>query len=262
MSVLFLDQSPVHYESLGRGRPVVFLHSWVGSWRYWVPSMQLASASHSAYALDLFGFGDTAHDPLQYSLERQAVLVERFLEEMGIGRVALVGHGLGALIGLSFASRNLPHVARLMLVAMPIDPVSVDHRLLSSGPRALQDLVSGRSPRVADLLPDSSSIDPRALEVAIDAAAIDAALAALREAGTPCLFVYGANDPVLSVPSAEHTMAFGSNVHQVVLPDAGHFPMFEAADAFNRLLIEFLVMESGASLRGLVPKEEWRRRVR
>ena len=31
--------------------------------------MQVASTSYRAYALDLFGYGDTAHDPLHYSLE-------------------------------------------------------------------------------------------------------------------------------------------------------------------------------------------------
>ena len=42
MSVILLNQSVVHYESLGRGRPVLFLHTWVGSWRYWVPCLQVS----------------------------------------------------------------------------------------------------------------------------------------------------------------------------------------------------------------------------
>ncbi len=86
MSAIILDGSMVHYEALGRGRPIVFLHGWVGSWRYWVNSMQIASTSFRAYAVDLFGFGDTTRDSLHYSLERQADLVNRFLEEMGIGK--------------------------------------------------------------------------------------------------------------------------------------------------------------------------------
>ena len=54
MSAILLDQSIVHYEALGRGRPIVFLHGWVGSWRYWLSSMQVASTSYRAYALDLY----------------------------------------------------------------------------------------------------------------------------------------------------------------------------------------------------------------
>ncbi|MBK9210994.1 MAG: alpha/beta fold hydrolase [Anaerolineales bacterium] len=103
MSAIILDGSMVHYEALGRGRPIVFLHGWVGSWRYWINAMQIASTSFRAYAIDLFGFGDTSHDPLRYSLERQADLINRFLEEMGISR-SLVG--LTSAHWLGFRSSN------------------------------------------------------------------------------------------------------------------------------------------------------------
>ncbi|HEX9028502.1 MAG TPA: alpha/beta fold hydrolase, partial [Anaerolineales bacterium] len=60
MSVIVIQDQIVHYEILGRGRPLIFLHGWVGSWRYWIPSMQAASVSFRTYAVDLWGFGDTA----------------------------------------------------------------------------------------------------------------------------------------------------------------------------------------------------------
>lgn len=59
MSATLLDDKIVHYEVLGRGRPIIFLHGWVGSWRYWVPAMQTAVMSFRAHAFDLWGFGDT-----------------------------------------------------------------------------------------------------------------------------------------------------------------------------------------------------------
>ena len=45
MSVVTLESEIIHYEVLGRGRPLFFLHGWVGSWRYWIPTMQAASIS-------------------------------------------------------------------------------------------------------------------------------------------------------------------------------------------------------------------------
>ena len=88
MSAILLEGSIVHYEVLGRGRPVIFLHGWFGSWKYWITSMQVASTSYRAYALDLWGFGDTTHNVLGYSLEQQSALLDRFLNEMGIGKIA------------------------------------------------------------------------------------------------------------------------------------------------------------------------------
>ena len=117
MSAILLDSSIVHYEVLGRGRPVIFLHGWVGSWKYWIASMQVTSTSYRAYALDLWGFGDTAHNVLNYSLEQQSTLLDRFLNEMGIGKIALVGHGLGALVGMKFASRFPQSVDRVMAIS-------------------------------------------------------------------------------------------------------------------------------------------------
>jgi pimeloyl-ACP methyl ester carboxylesterase len=222
----------------------------------------VAATSSSAYALDLFGFGDTARDPAAYSLEQQAALVGGFLDEMGIGRIALVGHGLGALVGLSFAGLHPSRLARIMAIAMPLDPLSVDGRLRSSNPAELLDLLAGRSAHAADALGDASETDPRALMLTPDVAQIHGAFAALHEADIPCLLVYGANDPLFRPPSPEHTMTFGSNVHQVVLADCGHFPMLDSPDAFHRLLLDFLAMEQGISPRQLRPKEEWRRRLR
>ena len=83
MSAVILDQGIVHYEVLGRGRPIIFLHGWVGSWRYWIPVMQAASVSFRAYAIDLWGFGDTSKDPRRYSLAEQLQLIGRFFGRIG-----------------------------------------------------------------------------------------------------------------------------------------------------------------------------------
>jgi pimeloyl-ACP methyl ester carboxylesterase len=262
VSVIFVHQSAVHYESLGRGRPVIFLHGWIGTWRYWVPAMQMASVSHSSYALDLLGFGDTARDPSGYTIEGQARMVQGFLDEMGIDRIALVGHGLGALAGLLLAGREPARVDRMLGVAMPLDPRTVDRRLQSASPGELLNLLGGSAGTTQELLTTSPAVDPRALRVSIDPDLISGALGAVCEAAIPCLLVYGANDPVLRPPLPEIATSMGANVHQVVLDESGHFPMLDVPDTFNRLLIDFLALERGASPRAIRPKEVWRRRMR
>ena len=262
MSAIILDGSMVHYEALGRGRPIVFLHGWVGSWRYWVNSMQVASTSFRAYALDLFGFGDTTRDPLRYSLERQADLVNRFLEEMGIGKVALVGHDLGALVGFSYLKQWPKTVDRMMAINCPLEYDSINARMRTAGMTELVDWLAARTPEATSALADASKADPQAVSASMAGLQANNLLAGVRDLGVPCLFVYGPNDPAVTMPTQEKTDTFPNHMHQISLEGAGHFPMIDNPTQFNRLLTDFLALDSGESPRELQMKEEWKRRVR
>ncbi len=262
MSVILLNQAIVHYEALGRGRPIVFLHGWVGSWRYWVSAMQVASTSYRAYALDLFGYGDTTHDPLSYSLERQAALLTSFLDEMGIGKIAIVGHGLGALVGFYFAAQQPGSVDRIMAISSPLEISAINARLKTASTTELVDWLSGRTTEAASALSDAVKCDQRAIAGSINSFSVNGLFHDFRAVNVPCLLVYGQNDPSIHVPALDSTLALGLHVHQINLEESGHFPMLDESAKFNRLLTDFLALDSGLSPRELQLKEEWKRRVR
>jgi pimeloyl-ACP methyl ester carboxylesterase len=263
MSAIILDGSMVHYEALGRGRPVVFLHGWVGSWRYWINAMQIASTSFRAYALDLCGFGDTPRDPLHYSLEKQADLVNRFLEEMGIGKVALVGHGLGALVAMSYLKQWPKSVDRIMAINCPLNYDSVNTRLRNASSMSdLIDWLSSRAPESASALTDASKADLQAVSASMAGLQANNLFGDIRNLDVPCLLVYSPNDPAITIPSPEDVNMLPMHMHQITLDDAGHFPMIDNPLQFHRLLTDFLALGSGLSPSELQLKDEWKRRVR
>jgi pimeloyl-ACP methyl ester carboxylesterase len=262
MSAIILDGSMVHYEALGRGRPIVFLHGWVGSWRYWINAMQIASTSFRAYAIDLFGFGDTSRDPLRYTLDRQADLINRFLEEMGIGKVALVGHDLGALVGFSYIKKWPKTVDRIMAINCPLEYDAVNARMRTATMPELVEWLAARTPEATSALADASKADPLAVSASMAGFQTSNLLASVRDYEVPCLFVYGPNDPAITMPQQEKTDALPTHMHQVNLEGTGHFPMIDNPTQFNRLMTDFLALDSGASPRELQMKEEWKRRVR
>jgi pimeloyl-ACP methyl ester carboxylesterase len=262
MSVVILNQAIIHYEALGRGRPVVFLHGWVGSWRYWISAMQVASNSYRTYALDLFGYGDTTHDPDSYSVEKQAGLLASFIGEMGMGKVALVGHGLGAWVAFFLAAEQPERVARVLAVSAPVESASINARLRAAGSTELVDWLSGRTPEALEALSDAPKADPRAVAVSMLGFQAEDLFSRFCGTNVPCLLVYGQNDPSLLVPLLDHSGSPGSNLHQVNLEDSGHFPMIESAGRFHRILTDFLALDAGLSPREMQVKEEWRRRVR
>jgi pimeloyl-ACP methyl ester carboxylesterase len=260
LSAILLEGSIVHYEVLGRGRPVIFLHGWVGSWRYWITSMQVTSTSYRAYALDLWGFGDTAHNILNYSIEQQATLIDRFLNEMGIGKIALVGHGLGGLVAMAFATRFPQSVDRVMAVSCPLDYQAVNARLRTAAPAELTEWLSSRTPEATTALSDSSKTDIQAIAASMVGLQANNLFGSFRSLNIPCLLVYGDKDQAITTPSEDYSLS--TMTHQIELEGSGHFPMIDETIRFNRLLTDFLALDSGSSPRELQMKEEWRRRVR
>jgi len=221
--------------------------------------MQVASVSFRSYALDLWGYGDTAQKPENYTIEKQAELIQRFLAEMGIGKVALVGHGLGALVGMKFAFENPSSVDRLMAIGCPIKSEAISPRLTTDTSTVLVDWLSNRTPESTSALTDASKADSKAASVSINSFSPDL-FSLFRTSNIPTLLVYGEKDLAITTPSEED--ATSTLVHQLTLETSGHFPMLDEPIQFNRLVTDFLTLESGASPRELELKEEWKRRVR
>jgi pimeloyl-ACP methyl ester carboxylesterase len=129
MSAITIDGDLVHYEKLGRGRPVILIHGWLGSWRYWIPTMQQLHLKYSVYTLDLMGFGDSAKNPNKYTIDNQAKLLNQFMEQLGIPKAAMIGHGLGSMVLARFALNHPDKVARMLLVSSPLlDPGDLKSR--------------------------------------------------------------------------------------------------------------------------------------
>ncbi len=129
MSAITIDGDLIHYEKLGRGRPVILVHGWVGSWRYWIPVMQQLHLKFKVYTLDLLGFGDSAKNPKRYDIPSQVAMLDQFMEQLGITKAAFLGHGLGTIVLTQYALKNPTKVARMMLTSIPLyDPGNLAQR--------------------------------------------------------------------------------------------------------------------------------------
>lgn len=262
MSAIIIDEEIVHYEVLGRGKPLIFVHGWVGSWRYWVPTMQAVSISYRAYALDLWGFGDTSKTPARYNLDQYVHLLNAFLEKLAIGKIALVGHGLGAIVALLYADKFPHQVDRLMAICLPMHTSNLSARLQTDPPAELEKwLLSGATiPEIARL--EAAKSDSQAIQKTIHSLANLDLLRLAARLQHPCLLVHGQNDPAIAVPNGEVLEKLPALSHHIVFEESGHYPMLTETNKFNRLLNDFLALEAGKSPSELQLKEEWKRRVR
>jgi pimeloyl-ACP methyl ester carboxylesterase len=148
----------------------------------------------------------------------------------------------------------------MMAVSCPLDYQAVNARLRTASPVELTDWLSNRSPQVSAALSDASKTDTKAIADSMTALQTNNVFSNFRTLNIPCLLVYGDKDPAIVIPDGEYSLS--TMTHQVELENSGHFPMIDEISRFNRLLTDFLALDSGVSPRELQLKEEWRRRVR
>jgi pimeloyl-ACP methyl ester carboxylesterase len=265
VSAIILDDGLVHYEVLGRGRPLIFLHGWVGSWRYWMPTMDNLSDRFRTYAFDMWGFGDSDHNAERYALDKYVEQLDRFMDELGVMKACLVGHSMGAAVALLFAEqfRDQDRVDRIMAVSTPLAAAAVSKRLIASGGSSLLDRMLGRR-AVADYPEveiEATKTDPSAvLGTARSLEGLDLRDAVDELDSVPVLLVHGNKDSFIPPLSNEDLRDFEGNVRPIKLDDSGHFPMIDEASKFQRLLRDFLETRP-EDLGALALKEEWRRRM-
>lgn len=120
MSSITTDQGIVHYEVHGRGRPVILLHGWLGSWGLWQDTMAYLGRYYRTYALDFWGFGESGKKRDTYAVQDFVNLVDQFMEQLGIIEAPLVGHSMGGTVSLSVAIKYPERVTKAVVVGSPI----------------------------------------------------------------------------------------------------------------------------------------------
>jgi pimeloyl-ACP methyl ester carboxylesterase len=245
---------------------LVFLHGWLGSWRYWVPAMEELSVTRRTYALDLWGFGDSdklraVAESAPYTVAAYVDLLEDFLDEMGIHRAALVGHALGGLVALHFAARSPHRVEQVMGVSVPLVGTCIGRSLaaFSGNGQALARLI-GRRVSFPEVRREARKADLDAIVSSVRSAMEHNLRSLSLPSRISVLLVHGGEDPLIEAPRPEWVRQIADNGQYVLLEGVQHFPMLEETNTFNRLLMEFL--NAGHILGTLELKKEWQRRLR
>lgn len=264
MSAVVIDGGLVHYEAFGRGRPVLFLHGWLGSWRYWMPTMEVVSDKYRTYALDMWGFGDSDKSKPRYTVSDYVALVNNFTENMGIREAPIVGHALGATIALEYAARYPDRVNKLMTVSLPVNAEAINRRLLDySSNSMLSKVMWWRQLPHKEVQKEAEKTAEGVVNASVQSVAelnIAARLQMIAQSQAMLLAVYGEKDDMIDPTPTRELNGGWKNIRPIGLSESKHFPMLEEAAKFYRLLQDFLEIEDDLSVLEL--KEEWRRRTR
>lgn len=112
----------MHVERYGHGgTPVILLHGFgtcTFLWRNVAPI--LAEAGHTAYALDLFGHGESDRSPdADFGIAAQAEYLDAAMTALRLAHATIVGLDLGGNVALRLAVTRPERVDRLVLINVP-----------------------------------------------------------------------------------------------------------------------------------------------
>lgn len=243
----------------GQGEPLVLLHGGMGSWTHWVRNLPALGARFRVHALDAPGFGDSPSvpedlDPAAY-LDPLRAAVRRIANG---GKVGLAGFSFGGAVAAMLAAGMPETIGRLALLAPGGFGVATGRRLdvrempsgeLSEAQR--RDVL--RHNLIAMMFAQPRSADDAAIDIqranvartrfdsrrfSLSAFTVEA----LPRIRMPMLLMYGEHDN-MAWPSVEARIAsctcLKPDIRVERIAGAGHWLQYEAADAVNRVLLDF-----------------------
>lgn len=119
------DGVKIHYDTLGRGRPVVLLHGFISnstSWKRSAVRQALADAGFCVVTLDLRGNGlsDRPHAADAYRNDAELRDVMALMKHLGFARYDVVGYSRGAILTAQLLTLKAP-VRRAVLGGVGAD---------------------------------------------------------------------------------------------------------------------------------------------
>jgi pimeloyl-ACP methyl ester carboxylesterase len=262
----------IHVRVGGHGSAVVLLHGYGETGDMWAPLAANLMRDHTVIVPDLRGLGLSAKPATGYEKKLQGQDVSGVLDALHIGKVDVVAHDIGNMVGFSFVEENPGRVTRLVLMDAPIPGIGPWDEILKSpllwhfrfGGPDMERLVAGRERIYLDRFWNEFSATPAHFTeasrqhyaalyaqpgamhggfsqfAAFDQDVIDdrAFLAKNGKLSIPVLAVGGDKSfgPTMAVVARD---AF-SNVQGVVVPDSGHWLMEEQPAATVAAIRAFL----------------------
>ena len=261
-----LNGRKTHYIEKGDGEPIILLHGYFYDSYLWAANIDVLSKNFKVYALDLWGFGYSTREPLDYGYPLYAEQVLLFMDSLDIESASLVGQSMGGGTAILFCVQHRPRVNKLVLVSaaglpnrLPLigkilDALGLAKFLFSLNTNAI------RKKNLADLwihnkVHLTESYFENATRFQKISNSTEVLLTILRkdffdtlsdeinhlgQMEVPILIIWGREDKGVPLRNGQEMQRILKGSHLEILDNAGHVPNFERAEDFNHLALNFL----------------------
>jgi non-heme chloroperoxidase len=261
------DGVRVHVQDLGDGPAVVLLSGFGLDHELWDRQVRvLTEHGYRVLCVSQRGHGLSDRPLHGYDIPRLATDLLTVLERTAATNTTVVGHSFGGQVAFHASAIAPQSISRLVLVGSNAVRASrSDEFPFGAPPEPILDALAaderddriaaryktiasgfGRVPdgRVVEWLVRCSLRMPSWAAVACyQSLLLTDLIAEIPRVTQPVLQIIGSADPVHSAKGARWLQQQLSDATLVEIPDCGHYPMLEAADAFDGALVKFLAAE-------------------
>ncbi|PSL43895.1 pimeloyl-ACP methyl ester carboxylesterase [Chitinophaga niastensis] len=243
-------------QSAGNGSvSILFLHYYGGSSRTWTEVIDILQDAYHCISYDLRGWGQSDKPETGYSIESLANDAVALIQQLQLQRFILAGHSMGGKVAQLLASRQLPGLEKLILVA-PSPPVPT---ILPAAEKAflLHAYDNRENIQLAlDNALTATPLPPHILERTIadslqhspasqagwpEIAMPEDISKAVQHINVPVLVLSGEHDKVDPVTRLQkELLPFIPNAVMEVLPGTGHLSMLEAPRLVANSILAFI----------------------
>ena len=261
-----LDGYLTHYIEEGEGEPVILIHGFGGDSYMWSKNIDILADKFRVYALDLWGFGYSSREPVNYGYPQYADQLLKFMDALKIQKASLVGQSMGGGTCILFCVQHRERVNKLILVSaagLP-NPMPLMGRIgalpgIGEFLAGLRNNAYGKIILKTTVICNKDLLTDREFELISRFQKIqgttEVSLKILRKQfwGTlsneirklgamdvPVLIVWGRQDKSIPVELGQQMHTILRTSHLEILDVAGHCSNFEQPEKFNRLAVEFL----------------------
>lgn len=248
------------YDDVGSGRAVIQLHGYPFNRSLWNEQAGVIGKSYRVLAPDLRGHGDSDVAAGPAAMDLMARDVAALMNELQIEHAVIGGLSMGGYVALAFY-RLFPERVDALILADTRAQADTEEGKNLRAKQAVQILAEGMA-GIADAMlpkllhPETVSKRPELVRRVRDmilytkpagAAAALQGMAArddqtqlLEQISVPSLIIVGRDDAITPVADAEMMNQKIKGSRLVVLEAAGHVSNMEAAEEFNRAVLDFL----------------------
>ena len=247
------------YYEHGEGETLVLIHGVGMRLEAWAPQILDFSRTHRVIALDMPGHGQSAKLPTASTIRDFVAWLESFLDDMGLSRVSIAGHSMGAMISGGAVATFPQRIARIAYLngVHKRDP-DAKAAVLARAAAILTAGVDKEGPLVRWFGDDPQSNEARELTRAwlelVDSQGYAVAYSAFaggddvycdcwKKVVCPAMFLTGDGDPNSTPEMAEEMASQAQNGWARVIKGHRHMVNLTAPGIVNDMMREWLATE-------------------